>query len=548
MVKSQANISLGRSLIKSQRNQSTSNQSSSERHTQDDGLVGQKSITENTSLDDFLSQTRLANKKFTAEQATNIRIVNSSNNECSAPTTSSSGEQFSDQLLIPRRPQLAGIDSAERLKELENENYLKWRRHLAHLQETTDVVLTPFEKNLEFWRQLWRVIERSDILVQILDARNPLLFYSADLDKYIREVNPEKRCLILLNKADYLNREQRQHWLNYFDSIGVKCLLFSALEQQEQQPDADAPTTLMDRLQMNNDDDRTVSLDYRQLISLLKSENHTEKQPFTVGMVGFPNVGKSSTINAMMRVKKVSVSATPGKTKHFQTIIIDDQLTICDCPGLVFPNLVSNKAELIVNGILPIDQIKDVFMAIEAITSKVPAAVFESMYGIMLNKTNDNPDEDSIPIYVSPLELLTVYGYSRGFMTQRGLPDTSKAAKYLLKDFVQGRICYCYAPPNVDQQQYHQFTVADRNLDHRDQKIADRKLQRVYEGNNLLARTDFDEDFFQQTKMSGAHVKNNNISRTNENQDNLATKPWKNHQHKRNRKQKLRRVYSHLDQ
>lgn len=39
----------------------------------------------------------------------------------------------------------------------------------------------------------------------------------------------------------------------------------------------------------------------------------------TVGLVGYPNVGKSSTINSLLQSKKVSVSATPGKTKHFQT-------------------------------------------------------------------------------------------------------------------------------------------------------------------------------------------------------------------------------------
>lgn len=42
-------------------------------------------------------------------------------------------------------------------------------------------------------------------------------------------------------------------------------------------------------------------------------------------MVGYPNVGKSSTINRLLGTKKTSVSATPGKTKHFQTLIIDDQ-------------------------------------------------------------------------------------------------------------------------------------------------------------------------------------------------------------------------------
>lgn len=50
--------------------------------------------------------------------------------------------------------------------------------------------LTPFEKNLEVWRQLWRVVERSDLLVQIVDARDPLLYYSPDLVGYIAKVRP----------------------------------------------------------------------------------------------------------------------------------------------------------------------------------------------------------------------------------------------------------------------------------------------------------------------------------------------------------------------
>lgn len=71
------------------------------------------------------------------------------------------------------------------------------------------LTVTPFEKNLEVWKQLWRVVERSDLLIQIVDARNPTLFRCPDLEEYVREVNPKKQLLILVNKSDFLSLEFR---------------------------------------------------------------------------------------------------------------------------------------------------------------------------------------------------------------------------------------------------------------------------------------------------------------------------------------------------
>mgnify|MGYP002846834225 CR=1 FL=1 len=72
--------------------------------------------------------------------------------------------------------------------------------------EGDGMMLTPFEKNLEVWRQLWRVLERSQLVVQIVDARNPLLFRCIDLERYVAELCQvkEKRSLLLVNKADLL--------------------------------------------------------------------------------------------------------------------------------------------------------------------------------------------------------------------------------------------------------------------------------------------------------------------------------------------------------
>ena len=78
------------------------------------------------------------------------------------------------------------------------------------LQENNEgLIFTPFERNLEVWRQLWRVIERSEIVVQIVDARNPTLFRCTDLEKYVKEISKKKKNLLLINKADLLTPVQR---------------------------------------------------------------------------------------------------------------------------------------------------------------------------------------------------------------------------------------------------------------------------------------------------------------------------------------------------
>lgn len=107
------------------------------------------------------------------------------------------------------------------------------------------MLLTPFERNLQVWRQLWRVIERSHLVVQIVDARNPMTFRCRDLEAYVSELGVigsggmqdreegsskgRRRNLLLINKSDLLTREQRTMWADYFDKEGVTYAFFSAV-------------------------------------------------------------------------------------------------------------------------------------------------------------------------------------------------------------------------------------------------------------------------------------------------------------------------------
>ena len=141
-------------------------------------------------------------------------------------------------LTIPRRPAWNRSMTAHEIEQQENMSFLEWRRDIANIEQNNiALAITPFEKNVEIWRQLWRVIEKSDLLLQIVDARNPYFFYSADLEKYIKEVsgvgeNGEKQFILLVNKADYLSEELIAHWSKYFRDNNIEHIFFSALEEQ----------------------------------------------------------------------------------------------------------------------------------------------------------------------------------------------------------------------------------------------------------------------------------------------------------------------------
>jgi ribosome biogenesis GTPase A len=172
-----------------------------------------------------------------------------------------------------------------------------------------------------------------------------------------------------------------------------------------------------------------------------------------IGMVGYPNVGKSSTINALFGRKRVAVSATPGKTKHFQTILLENSnITMCDCPGLVFPSFMITKSEMVCNGLLRVDEMKEIYGPTSIICRRIPSVVLETLYGIILPKPQPTEDQDRPPF---PEELLTAYAYVRGFMTSHGMPDKHRASRIIIKDFVDGKLLYCHPPIGLSSTEFN---------------------------------------------------------------------------------------------
>jgi len=438
---------LGQSLLRKKQ----MNREISARHTTaDEPTSTVMSITENTSIDEFLSNAEAAQRSFEAERGTaaiaNLGVVNEDAED--SDEVDSDEDEDEEFFTIPRKPGWDESANPEEYKQLETDTFLKWKRQLNKMQNKHPH-LPPFEKNLDFWRQLWKIVELSDVVVQVVDARDPLFYASHDLATYVDEVGKgAKTSVLLLNKADYLSPEQRALWANYFRESDMKTLFFSATDLHDKLADDGDKVTAPDFNTASIVEPPNVLMAFK---SLMPAE---VEGGVTVGFVGYPNVGKSSTINRFLENRRLQVSATPGKTKHYQTHVLGGGagVTLVDGPGLVIPSLHMTKPEMVLSGILPIDNLTEVMPCIsQLLSTRTPFAQVVRHYGIMQSCLSKGFKDSAQFNNRESQQVLSALGLMRGFMKPGGVPDESRAARLILKDFVTGKLLFCKAPPNVEQ-------------------------------------------------------------------------------------------------
>mmetsp|Transcript_155662 Transcript_155662/g.290544 ORF Transcript_155662/g.290544 Transcript_155662/m.290544 type:complete len:615 (-) Transcript_155662:121-1965(-) len=429
---------------------------------------------------------------------------------------------------IPRRPQWEEGMTSEELAALETQAFIEWRRGFKDLEQDEGFVVTPYERNLDFWRQLWRCIERSDLLVQVLDARDPDFYFCQDLSRYLRELGGSKRLMLLVNKADFLTAEQRLDWEAHFAARGVDAVFFSALRELQKQQRlqassaediaAEADTTddvdAFDTPLPDSDDEaakgadaeetagaRNVRADDAQdtgeaeadevdsqgvpelelsmtwvgvadvprLLEEIRkrlpgkaddcasasetasvaaaSEASARPKRGTVGFVGYPNVGKSTVINALVGAKKVGMSRTPGKTKHIQTLDLPEWgFTLCDAPGLVFPSVVATRAHLVINNTVPLDDLRECFSPISLIVRKIGFQKILERYKCAAF-VKDAALRSGDHVLDAAHSFLAAFAVSRNHFLRVGVPDENWAARKVLRDYVTGQLLHCEPPP-----------------------------------------------------------------------------------------------------
>lgn len=286
-----------------------------------------------------------------------------------------------------------------------------------------------------YFKELLKVIESADIILEVLDARDPLGFKNQELENKVLSYGT-KNLIIILNKIDLVPGNIVQAWYDLL-SKQLPVVLFRSNTQEQRSNLSSASfykTSVSKPLGKEMlESNKTLGTD--SLMNLIKNYMRSGdlKRAVTVGVVGYPNVGKSSVINSLKRARAAGVSSTPGFTKHIQEIEIESKIKVLDCPGIVFDS--SSDPDMVLRNVMKIENIDDFIAPVQRILQKVPMLKIQEIYQI--EGFND------------AIGCLGNLARKRGKLKKGGITDLDAAGKIILHDWVTGKIPYFVPPPDM---------------------------------------------------------------------------------------------------
>ncbi|KAF5598910.1 nuclear GTPase [Fusarium pseudoanthophilum] len=302
-----------------------------------------------------------------------------------------------------------------------------------------------------------QVVEQADVVLYVLDARDPEGTRSREVERQIMAAAAGgKRLILVINKVDLIPPKVLRDWLIYLRRY------FPTLPLRASGAAPNAHTF--------NHRDLTVQSTSATLFKALKSfaASRQLKRAVSVGVIGYPNVGKSSVINALLSrmsgkggssSKACPAGAEAGVTTSIRSVKIDSKLTLLDSPGVVFPSssstqsagLVSLKnateahAHLVLLNAVPPKQIDDPIPAVTLLLKRLSASPdlmqkLTSVYDIPA-LLPDRTDGDITT------DFLVQVARKRGRLGRGGIPNLSAAAMTVVTDWRDGRIQGWVEPP-----------------------------------------------------------------------------------------------------
>ena len=289
-----------------------------------------------------------------------------------------------------------------------------------------------------------QVLEMADVILYVLDARDPEGTRSQEVERQIMaSENGSKRLILILNKIDLVPPQVLKAWLIHLRRY------FPTIPLQASTPASNARA--FDHKQL------TVKGTSETLLRALKAYGASAqmKRAISVGVIGYPNVGKSSVINALLsRLNKgTQTSACPvgseaGVTTSLREVKVDNKLKVLDSPGIVFPSGLSksnlergrnalDEARLILLNALPPKHISDPVPAVSLLLSRLSS--FPSLYEKLLQTYSitalgpfGNGDTTT--------DFLVQVARKRGRIGKGGIPNLNAAAMAVITDWRDGRI------------------------------------------------------------------------------------------------------------
>lgn len=257
---------------------------------------------------------------------------------------------------------------------------------------------------LASWRTLAWIVRRADVVLEVVDARDPMSTRSRRLERMVSSLG--KKLVIVINKSDLVPRSIVEKWKQILVDQGYTVVYMAAR-------------------------DRKGTRVLRKTIRLVAGD----KSPIIVAVTGFPKTGKSTIINVLKGSHSASTSpipGSPGYTTHAQLYRIGRNLYIIDTPGVI--PVEGGWLESVIRG-KPPEQLEDPLRpAIELLKRALkynPSAVKDA-YGI------DETD---------PYRILELIALKRGWKYKStGEPLVEEAAKTVIRDYHEGKLLF-YVPP-----------------------------------------------------------------------------------------------------
>uniref|UniRef100_A0A2M3YZZ2 Nucleolar GTP-binding protein 2 n=1 Tax=Anopheles braziliensis TaxID=58242 RepID=A0A2M3YZZ2_9DIPT len=260
------------------------------------------------------------------------------------------------------------------------------------------------------WNELHKVIDSADVLLQVLDARDPMGTRSKYIETFLRKEKPHKHLFFILNKVDLVPIWVTQRWVAILSKEYPTIAFHASL---------------------------THPFGKGALINLLRQigKLHVDKKQISVGFIGYPNVGKSSVINALRSKKVCKVAPIAGETKVWQYITLMKRIFLIDCPGVVYPTA-ETDTEKVLKAVVRVELINNPEDYIEEVLKRIRKEYVVKTYGV--SEWTDH------------IDFLEQIARKTGKLLKKGEPDVQTVSKMILNDWQRGRLPFYVAPEGFE--------------------------------------------------------------------------------------------------